>query len=87
MSFPRYPEYKDSGVEWLGQVPGHWEVRKARWLCEIKKRIAGGLGHEVLSITQQGIRVRDLESNDGQISMDYSKYQFVEIGDFGLYAF
>ena len=26
MSFPRYPEYKDSGVEWLGEVPGHWEV-------------------------------------------------------------
>jgi type I restriction enzyme, S subunit len=26
MSFPRYPQYKDSGVEWLGDVPGHWEV-------------------------------------------------------------
>ncbi|GAB3469340.1 restriction endonuclease subunit S [Polaromonas eurypsychrophila] len=26
MSFPRYPSYKDSGVEWLGEVPGHWEV-------------------------------------------------------------
>ena len=26
MSFPRYPEYKDSGVEWLGEVPMHWAV-------------------------------------------------------------
>ena len=26
MSFPRYPKYKDSGVEWLGEVPEHWEV-------------------------------------------------------------
>lgn len=26
MSFPRYPEYKDSGVEWLGKVPEHWKV-------------------------------------------------------------
>jgi type I restriction enzyme S subunit len=26
MSFPRYPTYKDSGVEWLGEVPGHWET-------------------------------------------------------------
>ncbi|MCM2342192.1 restriction endonuclease subunit S [Rhodoferax sp.] len=26
MSFPRYPEYKDSGVEWLGEVPGHWKA-------------------------------------------------------------
>ena len=25
MSFPRYPKYKDSGVEWLGQVPEHWD--------------------------------------------------------------
>ena len=26
MSFPRYPTYKPSGVEWLGEVPGHWSV-------------------------------------------------------------
>lgn len=26
MSFPRYPDYKDSGVEWLGQVPAAWRV-------------------------------------------------------------
>ena len=26
MSFPRYPKYKDSGVEWLGQVPEGWAV-------------------------------------------------------------
>ncbi|MEK8087997.1 restriction endonuclease subunit S [Aquabacterium sp. A3] len=26
MSFPRYPAYKESGVEWLGAVPVHWDV-------------------------------------------------------------
>ncbi len=26
MSFPRYPAYKDSGVEWLGEVPEGWNV-------------------------------------------------------------
>jgi len=26
MSFPRYPKYKPSGVEWLGEVPEHWET-------------------------------------------------------------
>ena len=31
MSFPRYPSYKDSGVEWLGQVPAHWEVAPPKW--------------------------------------------------------
>ncbi len=25
-NFPTYPEYKDSGVEWLGEVPEHWAV-------------------------------------------------------------
>lgn len=27
MSFPRYPRYKHSGVDWLGEVPEHWEVK------------------------------------------------------------
>lgn len=26
MSFPKYPAYKDSGVQWLGEVPEHWSV-------------------------------------------------------------
>ena len=30
MSFPRYPKYKDSGVEWLGEVPEGWEVDRLK---------------------------------------------------------
>ena len=30
-----YPGYKDSGVEWLGEVPEHWEVRRLKGLLEI----------------------------------------------------
>ena len=33
MSFPRYPQYKDSGVDWLGQVPAHWEVPKLKTIA------------------------------------------------------
>jgi len=29
MSFPKYPKYKASGVEWLGDVPEHWEVKRS----------------------------------------------------------
>ncbi|MDT8880728.1 hypothetical protein RSO68_14725 [Halomonas saccharevitans] len=29
MSFPAYPEYKDSGVEWLGEVPTHWDLARS----------------------------------------------------------
>ena len=30
MSFPRYPKYKASGVEWLGDVPEHWGVKRLK---------------------------------------------------------
>jgi len=30
MTFPRYPQYKDSGVEWLGEVPAHWTLPKLK---------------------------------------------------------
>jgi type I restriction enzyme S subunit len=33
MSFPRYLKYKASGVEWLGEVPEHWEVRRLKQAC------------------------------------------------------
>jgi type I restriction enzyme, S subunit len=33
MSFPRYPKYKPSGVEWLGDVPAHWEVTRLKRAC------------------------------------------------------
>ena len=30
MSFPRYPKYKPSGAEWLGEVPEGWEVKRLK---------------------------------------------------------
>lgn len=39
MSFPRYEEYKDSGVEWLPHLPGHWRTGSLRWLSG---RFSGG---------------------------------------------
>ena len=30
-----YPAYKDSGVEWLGEIPMHWEVKRLRFICEV----------------------------------------------------
>jgi len=33
--FKPYPEYRDSGVEWLGEVPAHWEVKKWRYCCHV----------------------------------------------------
>ena len=33
--FKPYPAYKDSGVEWLGQLPSHWSLRKWRYCCHV----------------------------------------------------
>jgi type I restriction enzyme, S subunit len=30
-----YPAYKDSGVEWLGEIPMHWEVKRLRFICRV----------------------------------------------------
>ena len=73
MSFPRYESYKDSGVEWLGDVPKGWGVKRIKHLFEIKKRISGAEGYEVLSITQQGIKIKDIESGDVKIKEDVKK--------------
>ena len=47
MSFPRYPKYKPSGVEWLGDVPDGWEV------CALKRIVSMQSGE---SITSEGIQ-------------------------------
>ncbi|NKF24649.1 hypothetical protein G7Y82_20265 [Solimonas sp. C16B3] len=35
-NFPRYSEYKDSGVEWLGEVPAHWAATRLQRLASIR---------------------------------------------------
>lgn len=30
-----YPAYKDSGVEWLGEIPEHWEVRRLKYIARL----------------------------------------------------
>ena len=73
---------KDSGIEWIGQIPEHWEVKQFRRLFDIKKIIANELGYDVLSVTQGGLKVKDLSTNEGQMAQDYSKYQLVGIDDY-----
>src|ERR1700694_1416283 len=82
MSLTRYERCRAGVAAWLGSIPERWSSARGKTVFEIRKRIAGQLGHNVLSVTQKGLKVRDTDSNDGQLSMDYSKYQLVEPGDF-----
>jgi type I restriction enzyme, S subunit len=34
--FKRYPAYRDSGVEWLGEIPAHWEVRRLKAIADVR---------------------------------------------------
>ncbi|WP_316551105.1 restriction endonuclease subunit S [Klebsiella michiganensis] len=34
--YKAYPEYKDSGVEWLGEIPAHWLIKKLKYLCKVQ---------------------------------------------------
>jgi type I restriction enzyme S subunit len=71
MSFPRYPSYKDSGVEWLGEVPGHWKIdRLKRSTVSAKNGIWGDEAQQneydipcvrVADFDRQGLRVELIE--------------------------
>ena len=47
-----YPHYKPSGVEWIGDVPAHWEVRRLKYLLsECSTRSVDG-SEQLLSVSQ-----------------------------------
>ena len=75
---------KDSGSVWFGEIPAEWSMVRLKYMFHIKKDIAGKEGYTVLSITQRGITPKNIESNEGQLAADYSKYQLVEPGDFAM---
>lgn len=75
---------KDSGVDWIGDTPVHWKATKIKWMFEIVKRIYGKEDRDVLSITQRGIKVKDTESNEGQLADSYANYQVVNVNDFAM---
>lgn len=39
--FKPYPAYKDSGVDWLGQIPAHWDVRRLKYLATLNPESLG----------------------------------------------
>lgn len=75
---------KESGVEWIGDIPEHWKVKRLKYLVRIIKRIIGFEGPDVLSITQKGIKVKDIKSGEGQLAQDYSNYQILNKGEFAM---
>lgn len=75
-------QMKSTEVDWIGKIPEDWEYMRLKYIFSIKKDIAGKEGFDILSVTQSGLKIKDISKNEGQISADYSKYQIVEKGDF-----
>jgi len=77
-----YPEYKDSAIPWLGGVPKHWEVVRAKWLFRYRKHLnTDGGERNVLSLTLRGVVNNDPNDPEGLVPKDYASYQVFEKND------
>lgn len=71
-----YPDYKDSGVPWLGKIPAHWDVRRNGRL--FAQRNETGFGElPILEVSlRTGVRVRDMDNlKRKQVMSDAEKYK------------
>ena len=79
----RYSEYKDSGVQWIGQIPSHWKHYRNKDIFVESKNVVGEEAYKytLLSLTKQGVIVRDLTENKGKFPKEYNTYKKVEAKD------
>ena len=68
-TFPKYPEYKDSGVEWLGEVPAHWVVGPLRWYATIQGGVAKGKSYSDDTPTVDLPYLRVANVQDGHVEL------------------
>ena len=78
-----YPAYKPSGIEWVGDVPKHWSLVPNKVLLREKKTLVGEryTDYELLSLTKNGVIIRDVSSGRGKFSADMRTFQEVSPGD------
>ncbi|KGO99840.1 restriction endonuclease subunit S [Novilysobacter defluvii] len=83
MRLPRYPEYKDSGVEWLGEIPCHWSVCRLQDIAQV----INGYPFDSKLFCEEGghplIRIRDLDAEETatRYAGDFVPAAAVETGD------
>ena len=65
MNYPKYQEYKDSDVEWTGQIPNHWTMLPVKRSLTRKKELNTGMKSEHrMSLTMNGVIPRNLDDRD-----------------------
>jgi len=81
-TMPKYEAYKDSGVEWLGDIPNEWNIKPGFIAYSENKRNNKGLKEErVLSLSYGSIVVKPKEKLVGLVPESFETYQIVESGD------
>jgi type I restriction enzyme S subunit len=83
MKLRPYPEYKDSGVPWLGKIPAHWKSIKTKYV--FRERVQKGYPNEpLLAATQtKGVVPKSIyENRTVEAQKDLHLLKLVEIGDF-----
>lgn len=73
---------KDSGIEWIGEIPEGWEVIPNKRIMTREKVICERYTNElVLSLTMNGVIVRDLDNPTGKMPLTFDGYQYVHKGN------
>lgn len=72
-------EMKDSGIEWIGEIPNRWTVRRGKTLFVNTKYIPGKLSsnYDRLSLTLKGVLPRKKDDSDGLQPKDFDTYQLL----------
>jgi type I restriction enzyme S subunit len=70
MSFPRYERYKDSGVEWLGEVPEHWSIMRYKLVFRERNERSESGAETLLSVSSYtGVTPRSEIIDEGDTLM------------------
>ncbi len=81
MSFSAYPSYKHSGVEWLGDVPVDWQVRRLRELISLVNGYPFDAGRFSPDAGLPLIRIRDLNAQEAAVRFDGDVVEAVLVTD------
>lgn len=82
LNWPTYDGYKDSGVEWIGDVPAHWDVEPGRrCVVENKEKNTGMKEGTVLSLSYGRVIVKGEDDLTGLVPESFETYQVVRPGD------
>lgn len=80
-------EMKDSGIEWIGQIPKDWDVvPHKRVMHKVKKICEQYSGEDIISLTMNGVIKRDLTAG-GKMPTSFNGYQYVKPNDLLLCLF